>query len=183
MQEQMHVRVNQPRKQSAIAQGDNLCACRMLYCLAYFGNAFPLDQNFARARYPAILNVEQAGCVQHNWMSWFGGLWWSWDHREKQNKHNSETVADDNRGIRRYHRDRLIAGQRCWGLLPHHCDFPTLPATRELYAEASLPTMTLAFLKSCLGHPQARPVNADLVLPRRDRFQEPIIKIDRIIKR
>ncbi len=68
MQKKVNVRINQAGKQSAVAQINDLRSCRMFDRRAYLDDAFPLHQNFTRLYHPAVLDIKQAGSMQHDGM-------------------------------------------------------------------------------------------------------------------
>ena len=68
MQEEVNVRVNQPRHERTIAQIDNLGARLMFHLRTNFDDAITFDQNFAWLQESAVFNVEQPRRMQHDYM-------------------------------------------------------------------------------------------------------------------
>ena len=69
----VHVTVDQPWHESAIAQIDDLCSRGTFDCRTDFDDAIPLDKNLAWLDQFAGLDVEQPGGMQHHRMSCRGG--------------------------------------------------------------------------------------------------------------
>ena len=68
MQEQVHVRIDEPRHQRAASEIDQLGSARPRHGRAGGRNALTLDEHFAGSHEAAGVDFEQMRCVQHDGM-------------------------------------------------------------------------------------------------------------------
>jgi hypothetical protein len=72
MQKEVHMRVDQSRQQSRVAEVDDSCALGMFDRSAYRANAIRFNEDFTGQQHGACVYLQQARCVQHDRS---GSLW------------------------------------------------------------------------------------------------------------